>query len=68
MLPVIAAVMRPVRQPVVVSDQVTMKFNRLLNCLTSLPVILAESSLNSELAFYQILPGMALLIVPSPKK
>ena len=50
MLPVITAVMRPVRQSVVIADQVAMKFNRLLNATASFPVKFAESSLNAELA------------------
>ena len=42
LLSVIAAMMRPVRQPVVIADQFTMKVNRLLNRLAPFPVILAE--------------------------
>jgi hypothetical protein len=78
MLPVVAAVMRPVRQAVVIADQVTMKLDRLFNAAASFPVIFAESGLNSELAFYQITPRLPFfihlvmnaepLIVPSPTK
>ena len=62
MLPIVAAMMRPVRQAIVISDQVTMKFDGLLNAAASFPVVFAESSLNSKLAFYQILPRMAFLV------
>src|SRR5262245_21862312 len=54
--------MRPMRQTVVIADQVTMKFNRLFNAAASFPVIFTESSLNSELAFYQIAPRLPFLI------
>jgi hypothetical protein len=37
MLPVITAMMSPVRQAIVIADQVTMKFNRLFNAAASLP-------------------------------
>jgi len=35
MLPIVAAMVRPVWQSVVVTDQVTMKFDRLLNAAAS---------------------------------
>jgi hypothetical protein len=41
MLSVIAAMMRPVRQTIVIADQVTMKFNRLLDATASFPTILS---------------------------
>jgi hypothetical protein len=41
MLPVLAAMMSPVRQTIVITDQVTMKFDRLLNAAASFPVIFA---------------------------
>src|SRR5262245_52977927 len=62
MLPVIATMMSPVRQAIVIADQVLMKFDRLLNATASFPVIFAESSLNSELRLDQILPGMPLVV------
>jgi hypothetical protein len=62
MLPVIAAMMRPVRQTIVIADQVTMKFNRLLDATASFPTILSEPGLNAELALDQVLPGMAFVI------
>ena len=40
-----------------IADQFAMKFNCLLNAAASLPIVFAEPSLNSELAFDQILPG-----------
>jgi hypothetical protein len=61
-LSIIAAVMRPMRQPVVIADQFTVKFDRSLDRLASFPVILANPGLNSELALDQVLPGMALFI------
>src|SRR5262245_59747123 len=42
MLPVVATMMRPVRQSIVIRDQFTMKFNRLLDAAASFPTILAE--------------------------
>ncbi len=39
-LTVVAAMMRPMRQSIMVTDQFAMKFNRFLNCFTPLPVIL----------------------------
>jgi hypothetical protein len=39
MFPIIAAVMRPVWQPVMIADQLAMKLDRLLNRFASLPVI-----------------------------
>lgn len=62
MLPVVAAVMCPMRQPIVIADQVTMKFDRLFNAATSFPVIFAKSSLNSKLTLDQILPGMPFVV------
>jgi hypothetical protein len=59
---IVAPTMRPVRQSVVVADQVAMKFDRLFNTTASFPVIFAESSLNPELALDQILPGVSLLV------
>src|SRR5262249_48332172 len=43
MLPIIVAMMRPVRQSLVIADQVTMKFNRPLNATASFPVVFAKS-------------------------
>jgi hypothetical protein len=37
---IVAAMMRPVRQPVVIADQFAMKFNCLLDRFASLPVVL----------------------------
>ena len=50
MLPVVAAMMRPVRQPIMIADQFAMKFNRLLDAAAPFPTILAEPGLNAELA------------------
>ena len=61
-LPIIAAMMRSVRQPVVIADQFAMKFNCFIDRFASLPVVLSESSLNTELALNQVLLGMALFI------
>jgi hypothetical protein len=41
LLPIVAVVMRPVRHPVMIADQFTMKLNRLLNVTALLPVILS---------------------------
>jgi len=41
LLPVVAAMMRPVRHPVMIADQVAMKLDRLLNATASFPVIFA---------------------------
>ena len=46
-LPVVTAVMRPVRQAVVIADQVTMKFDRLLDRFAPFPV----GTLQVELEF-----------------
>jgi hypothetical protein len=51
-----------VRQTVVIADQITMKFDRLFNAAASFPVIFAESSLNSELTFYQITPRLPSIV------
>src|SRR5215475_729275 len=59
---IVAAMMRPVRQPVVIADQFAMKLNRVLNRFAALPVIFAKSSLNSELRFNQITPRLSFLI------
>jgi hypothetical protein len=40
--------MRPVRQAIVIADQVTMKFNRSLDTLASFPMIFADPGLNTE--------------------
>ena len=45
-----------VGQSIVIANQFAMKFNGLLNAVASLPIVFAEPSLNSEVAFYQILP------------
>jgi hypothetical protein len=42
MLPIIATMMGPVWQSIVIADQVAMKFNCLLNARASFPVILRE--------------------------
>jgi hypothetical protein len=40
--------MPPVRQAIVIADQVTMKFNRSLDTLASFPMIFADPGLNTE--------------------
>jgi len=45
-----------VGQSIVIANQFAMKFNCLLNAVASLPIVFADPSLNSELAFYQIIP------------
>jgi hypothetical protein len=40
-LAIAAAMMRPTRQSVMVADQFAIKFNRLVDCYTPLPVIFA---------------------------
>ena len=54
--------MRPVRQAVVIADQVAMKFERGLDALASFPMIFADPGLNAELALDQVLPGVAFFI------
>ena len=49
-------------QSIVIANQFAMKFNCLLNAAASLLVVFAEPSLNSELAFYQILPRPSFFI------
>jgi hypothetical protein len=41
MLPVVAAMMRPVRQSIMIADQFAMKFNCLLDAAAPFPTILA---------------------------
>src|SRR5262245_43190486 len=50
LLPIIAAMMRPVRQSIMIADEFAMKFDRLLDAAASFPTILAEPGLNAELA------------------
>src|SRR5262245_43208891 len=57
MLPVIAATMRPMRQAVVVADELAMKFLSSFNRFTSLPSIFAKSGFDPEITLDQILPG-----------
>jgi hypothetical protein len=47
---VVALAMRPVRQAVVIADQVAMKFDCGLDALASFPMIFADPGLNAELA------------------
>ena len=51
--------MRPMRQAVVVADELAMKFLSSFNCLTPLPSIFAKSGFDPELTLDQILPGPA---------
>src|SRR5215475_14957198 len=58
MLPVIATTMRPMRQAVVVADQLTVKFLGGFNGLTPLPLIFAEPGFDPEITLDQVLPRM----------
>jgi hypothetical protein len=57
-LPVLAQMMRPMRQPVVVADLLTVKFLGFFNRFTPLPLIFAEPGFDPEITLDQVLPRM----------
>jgi hypothetical protein len=57
-LPVLAQMMRPMRQPVVVADKLAVKFLGFFNRFTPLPLIFAEPGFDPEITLDQVLPRM----------
>jgi hypothetical protein len=58
MFPILAQMMRPMRQPVVVADQLAVKFLGFFNRFTPLPLIFAEPGFDPEITLDQVLPRM----------